>query len=204
MPAPIQHAPPWTHNYLAFPAEGRRERERERKSGVCLAAAGPDPLCGPLPFQTGNQPRVPASCRAVPHAPTPGPWSHTQPSGRPGPAAPPRLLSYGPQGLAYPNKAQEHRPYSRPPTSPPAPQRWLCAGSLSLSCWGGRMTKALHSLLTQRKPGTAGQGCEKSLCSGQPRGKGQKPGLESQAGGGCAAGRTTTLNPSQAGEGYRL
>lgn len=32
---------------------------------MCLAAAGPAPLCGPLPFQTGNQPRVPASCRAV-------------------------------------------------------------------------------------------------------------------------------------------
>lgn len=32
---------------------------------MCLAAAGPAPFCGPLPFQTGNQPRVPASCRAV-------------------------------------------------------------------------------------------------------------------------------------------
>lgn len=170
---------------------------------MCLAAAGPDPLSGPLPFQTGNQPRVPASCKAVPHPLTPGPWSHTQPGGRPGLAAPPRLLSYGPQGLAYPSKAQEHRPSSRSPTSPLTPRRWPRAGSLGLSCWGGRMTKTLHSLLTQRKLGTAGHGCEKSLCSGQPRGKGQKPGLESLAGGGCAAGRTT-LNPSRASEGYRL
>lgn len=37
---------------------------------MCLAAAGPAPLCGPLPFQTGNQPRVPASCRAVRPPPT--------------------------------------------------------------------------------------------------------------------------------------
>lgn len=38
---------------------------------MCLAAAGPAPLCGPLPFQTGNQPRVPASCRAVRPPPPP-------------------------------------------------------------------------------------------------------------------------------------
>lgn len=163
--------------------------ERGGESQGCawlLLALIPSP--GPLPFQTGNQPRVPASCRAVPQPPTPGPWSHSPPGGRPGPAAPPRLFSYGPQGLAYPSKAQEHRPYSRSPNSPPVPRRWPRTGFLGLSCWGGRMTKALHSLLTQRKPGTAAHGCEKSLCSGQPRGKGQKPGLESQAGGGGGGG----------------
>lgn len=43
--------------------------EGGRKAGVCLFAAVPAPLCGPLPFQTGNQPRFPASCSFAPPPP---------------------------------------------------------------------------------------------------------------------------------------
>lgn len=93
----------------------REEREGERRGCAWLLLALL-PSAGPFPSRQETSPgSQPAAGLSAPPTPTPGLWSHTLPSGRPGPAAPPRLLSSGPQGLAYPSAAQEHRPFLRVP-----------------------------------------------------------------------------------------
>ena len=56
--APIPPAPPWVHNYLAFPAEGRRRREKGRGVPSCCcprsplrAPSLPDRKPAPIPSQ---------------------------------------------------------------------------------------------------------------------------------------------------------
>lgn len=177
---------------------GEREGESQGCAWLLLALI---PSAGPFP---SRQETSPGSQPAAGLSPTPLPRDRgvtLNPAAGLALRLRPDSSAMAPKAWHNLARLRSTGPTPGPQLRPPAPRRWLRAGSLGLSCWGGRMTKALLSLLTQRKPGTAGQGCEKSLCSGQPRGKGQKPGLESQAGGGCAVGRTTAVNPSQAGEG---
>lgn len=117
-PHPARPPPPTpAHNYLAFPAEGRRGREKGRGVPVCCcprsplrAPSLPDRKPAPIPSQL-------QLCLPPPPS-TPGPRSHTPLGGWPGPAAPPRLSALAPKGPAYPGAAPAHRPL------PPGPGAW--------------------------------------------------------------------------------
>lgn len=93
----------------------REEREGERRGCAWLLLALL-PSAGPFPSRQetspGSQPA--AGLSAPPLPPHPGPMeSHsTQRQAWPCSSA---LLSSGPQGLAYPSAAQDHRPFLRVP-----------------------------------------------------------------------------------------
>lgn len=89
-------------------------------------AAGPAPLCGPLPFQTGNQPgSQPAAGLSPPRPPHPRAYGVTL-----NPAAAGLALQLRPDYSALAPKAWHilallriTGPSSGSPTSPPAPPR---------------------------------------------------------------------------------
>lgn len=129
----IQPAPPWAHNYLAFPEEGRRGREKGRGVPVCCcprsplrAPSLPDRKPAPIPSQL-------QLCPPAPPPPTRPTESHS-PQRLAGPATPPRLfrlLCSGPLGPAYPRGGPSPQaPPLGPQASPLPPPRWSHAGLL--------------------------------------------------------------------------
>lgn len=125
--APIQPTTPWAHNYLAFPAEGRRGREKGR--GVPLCCCPRSPLRAPSLPDRKPAP-IPSQLQLCPPS-TPGPRSHTSLHRPQGPTAPPRLLLRAlPQGRAYPgggfsSQAPPPGPRVSPLTPPRRPQEGL-------------------------------------------------------------------------------
>lgn len=168
---------------------------------MCLSAAAPAPLCGPLPFQTGNQPRFPASCSSA-TSPPPQPGPTESPRRPAGPATPPRLLGTGPVGPICPGGGPS--PQAPPPgpwASPLPPPRWPSTRLLVRV-----PTEPLSpgpQASESEKAWDTGHGCERAFVLGRLGGKGQKPGLESWPGGEGAGGRPphlTLSRPSRVGE----
>lgn len=178
---PVQPAPPEAHDYLAFP-EGRRGRERGWGVPACCCC-----------------PRSPLQAPSLPdRKPAPIP-SQLQPAPRP----PPPLQAHG---VTLRSLARSLGGPAGPCGSAPAPRRWpLKAGLIPgaapalrplllvrgprpllphagatrgprAELLGVRGCPQCHQLLTQRQPGTLGQGCERAFVLGR-----QDRGLESQA-----------------------
>lgn len=133
-PAPIQQAPPWAHNYLAFPAEGRRKREKRRGVRGCCWP------CSPLRAPSLPDRKLapgPSQLQGCPPAPHPGPVeSHsTQRQAWPCGSAPtPQLRPPGPGKTQRCSGSQALPPGPRPrPGSPTLATRGLLG-----SKWLGR------------------------------------------------------------------
>jgi hypothetical protein len=170
---------------LLFQQKGGRERERQ--GCACLLLPG-SPLRAPsLPDRKPAPESQPAA--ALPRTPPP----HLRPTEshsaqRPArAAAPPRLLGAGPRRPAgqLPGAASAHRPLLQVP-DPFLPDAGPTLASVADLLGRGETTKSLTPsplASDSEKAWDTGAWVSKGLCSGQPEGKGQKPGLESQPGG---------------------